>query len=222
MHNGIQVSAMGYYGSGVLNMLIENRGVHEPQEERAFGEILKLMPVNAAMMELGSYWGFYSLWFAKSVVGAKCFLIEPNSANLLSGKINFRRAGCQAFFERAYVGREEGKAADGTPIVTVDSFCRRKGFATSLSCADIQAPRPTCSGGRPLLADQRSTTCSSRRTTTPSYECIELLKSHGYLILASADCDETTRRMVLSLQAGSLELPHELSISTKPKGAPRV
>ena len=27
MHNGIEVSALGYYGPGVLNMLIENAGV---------------------------------------------------------------------------------------------------------------------------------------------------------------------------------------------------
>ena len=33
MHNGIKVGGMGYYGAGILNMLIENRGVHEPQEE---------------------------------------------------------------------------------------------------------------------------------------------------------------------------------------------
>ena len=32
MHNGVRVCANGYYGNGILNMLIENKGVHEPQE----------------------------------------------------------------------------------------------------------------------------------------------------------------------------------------------
>jgi hypothetical protein len=31
MHNGIEVSALGYYGAGTLNMLMENQGVHEPK-----------------------------------------------------------------------------------------------------------------------------------------------------------------------------------------------
>jgi hypothetical protein len=162
------------------------------------------------------------LWFAKSVVGAKCFLIEPNSANLLSGKINFRRAGCQAFFERAYVGREEGKAADGTPIVNVDSFCRRKGIRhLSILHADIQgAEADMLRGAASLLADQRvDYLFISTHDNALHYECIELLKSHGYLILASADCDETySEDGVVVAKAGSVELPHELSISTKPKG----
>jgi len=40
MHNGIKVGGLSYYGSGIMNLLIENRGVHEPQEERAFSEVL--------------------------------------------------------------------------------------------------------------------------------------------------------------------------------------
>ncbi len=101
MHNGIRVSALGYYGEGILNMLVENCGVHEPQEERAFGEILRHVPANSTMIELGAYWGFYSLWFSQAVAHPDCHLIEPSFANLLSGKTNFRKAGLQADFEQA-------------------------------------------------------------------------------------------------------------------------
>ena len=31
--NGVKVYANSYYGSGMLNLLIKNKGVHEPQEE---------------------------------------------------------------------------------------------------------------------------------------------------------------------------------------------
>ncbi|MFM8890335.1 MAG: hypothetical protein ACKOTB_01715, partial [Planctomycetia bacterium] len=34
MHNGIEVGGLTYYGSGILQMLVRNKGVHEPQEER--------------------------------------------------------------------------------------------------------------------------------------------------------------------------------------------
>ena len=56
MHNGIQVSAMGYYGKGILNMLVRNLGVHEPEEERVFQEVLKHIQPGSTMIEAGSYW----------------------------------------------------------------------------------------------------------------------------------------------------------------------
>jgi hypothetical protein len=219
MHNGIQVSAMGYYGSGVLNMLIQNRGVHEPQEERAFGEILKLVPASSTIIELGSYWGFYSLWFAGSVANAKCYLIEPNSANLLSGKINFRRAGFRAVFERAYVGGEEGRAPDGTRIVNVDSFCRRRGIDhICLLHADIQgAEADMLRGAASMLAGKKvDFLFISTHDNALHYECIEILKAHDYRILASVDCDQTySDDGVLVAKSQAMRLPKELSISRK-------
>src|SRR5262245_43352844 len=44
MHNGIRVHVGSYYGSEVTRMLERNRGVHEPQEERVFGEVLRHLP----------------------------------------------------------------------------------------------------------------------------------------------------------------------------------
>jgi hypothetical protein len=221
LHNGIRVSAMGYYGSGVLNMLIENRGVHEPQEERAFAEILNLLSAGGTMMELGSYWGFYSLWFAHRVADARCFLVEPNAANLLSGKINFRRAGKRAVFERAYVGREEGRAEDGTRIVNVDAFCRRKGIAhLSILHSDIQgAEAEMLRGATAMVGGQKvDYLFISTHDNALHYECAKLLTGYGYVVLASADCDETySDDGVLVARSPRMELPRELPISVKPK-----
>ena len=36
MHNGLKVSPGSYYGYFYRRMLLRNRGVHEPQEERVF------------------------------------------------------------------------------------------------------------------------------------------------------------------------------------------
>src|SRR6185369_1534869 len=36
MHNGIKVHVGSYYGDGNTSLLYRNRGVHEPQEEKAF------------------------------------------------------------------------------------------------------------------------------------------------------------------------------------------
>jgi hypothetical protein len=43
MHNGIEAGALGYCGADVLTMLLENMGVHEPQEERVFGGVLNYL-----------------------------------------------------------------------------------------------------------------------------------------------------------------------------------
>src|SRR5258707_487821 len=63
MHNGLRVGALSYAGEGNRDLIVANRGVHEPQEERVFQEALKFMPKGATMLELGSFWAFYSMWF---------------------------------------------------------------------------------------------------------------------------------------------------------------
>ena len=65
MHNGVKIAPLSYYSAPMLKMLMLNRGVHEPQEERIFQDILRGIPEAGCMLELGAYWGFYSLWFNK-------------------------------------------------------------------------------------------------------------------------------------------------------------
>ena len=57
-------------------VLHRNRGVHEPGEERMFAEVIRRMPPGALMIELGSYWAFYSTWFGKAVPSARIFCVE--------------------------------------------------------------------------------------------------------------------------------------------------
>ena len=58
LHNGLKITLGSYYDYGNTHLLIENKGVHEPQEEYAFAEILPFIPAKGTMMELGSYWAF--------------------------------------------------------------------------------------------------------------------------------------------------------------------
>lgn len=224
MHNGIEVSSMGYYGSGVLNMLIENRGVHEPQEERAFAEVLRVVPPGSTMIELGAYWAFYSLWFAKTVEQAKCYLVEPNASNLLSGRINFRRAGAHGVFERAYIGRTEGIAPDGTRIVGVDPFCDKKRIRhVAILHADVQEAEADMLDGakRMLSAGAIDYIFISTHTNALHYECIDRLQAHSYRLLASADCDQTySDDGLIVAKSPRVALPETVTISLKPQRAP--
>ncbi len=219
MHNGIQVSALGYYGAGIMNMLIENKGVHEPQEERAFGEILRHLPAGSTMLEVGAYWGFYSIWFAKNVLQARCFLIEPFDINLRSGRMNFKRAGLSATFEQAYIGALNGKGHDGTPVVSVDSFCERKCIKRlSILHADVQgAEADMLRGAKRMLSNQKIDYCFvSTHSDALHYECIDLLKEQGYIILASADLHETySVDGLIVAKCGTIEKPETLPITKK-------
>lgn len=75
MHNGIKIYLNGYYDAQwITDVIYGLKGHHEPQEEKCFYEVLKYMPNNAIMIELGSYWAYYSLWFALQIPGAKNYL----------------------------------------------------------------------------------------------------------------------------------------------------
>jgi len=194
MHNGVRVSALGYYGAGILNLLMENQGVHEPQEERLFAETLRLLPRGSSMIEAGAYWGFYSLWFAETVQAASCFLIEPSHTNILSGKANFREAGRAAVFEQAFIGAADGIAADGSPVTTIDSFCNRHGLErVAVLHSDIDGSEVDLLRGAHgmLAAAAIDYLFISTHSNDLHYQSIDILEGSGYNVLASADLDET-------------------------------
>jgi len=60
MHNGIRVVYGGYHGDWMAEIIKVLRGHHEPQEEKAFFEILRYVSEGGTMIELGSYWAYYS------------------------------------------------------------------------------------------------------------------------------------------------------------------
>jgi hypothetical protein len=90
MHNGLLINLGSYYGPEYAQMLVQSKGVHEPQEEYVFQEVLKYMPKGAKMLELGAYWSFYSMWFNQKVDDAVNIMVEPEDFNLLQGKSNFQ------------------------------------------------------------------------------------------------------------------------------------
>lgn len=121
MFNGLLVEASGYYGPGMTELLRRNRGSHEPQEEAVFAEVLRRLPAGARMIECGAYWGFYSMWFAREVVDAKVWLIEPESANLDVGRRNFALNGLHGDFAQAFVGAASS-TTEPVPRICIDDF----------------------------------------------------------------------------------------------------
>jgi len=106
LHNGVKVpfsGAQAYY-EGFSSIFIFNRGVHEPLEEFVFQRLLAKLPEDSLMIELGAYWGHYSMWFKKTIPSGRVVLVEPDSNNLKVGKANFLSNGLEGDFINSFVG----------------------------------------------------------------------------------------------------------------------
>lgn len=149
MHNGLKVVEDGYCGRWMTELIRLAHGHHEPQEEWAFHQLLKQVPAGGTMLELGSNWAYYSLWFGKEVPGARLLLVEPDAVNLETGRKNFALNGMSGEFVRASVGRtalpprpfdtENGPNPQLVPEVCVDDLLEQ--FAVprlEVLFADIQ------------------------------------------------------------------------------------
>jgi len=80
-HNGLLVTPSD---PGYVQLLTSNTGCHEPQEEYLFQQVLEQIPGGGTILELGDFWAFYSMRFAKEVQNANCYLVEPRKKILKS------------------------------------------------------------------------------------------------------------------------------------------
>lgn len=149
MHNGIKIVEGCYHGRGITEIIRLLRGHHEPQEEKAFYEILRHVNPGATMIELGSHWSYYSMWFQKEIPAARNYMIEPDPSNIEVGKRNFEINQMQGQFFNAFIGRKSSPPAPFhcesdneirmIPQVCVDDFIRDNDIDyTELLFVDIQ------------------------------------------------------------------------------------
>ena len=91
LHNGVKVKIKGDYAyyDEFSTILLLNRGVHEPLEEFIFQELMKKIKDKPRMIELGAYWGHYSIWLKITKPNSILDLVEPDINNLNTGKYNF-------------------------------------------------------------------------------------------------------------------------------------
>lgn len=194
MHNGIQVSAMGYYGKGILNMLVRNLGVHEPEEERVFQEVLKYVQPGSTMIEAGSYWAFYSLWFSKEVKDAKCHMIESSYANILSGRKNFKKASKQGECFHAFVDNYTDLSKRRRATVTIDHYCKENNIQSlAILHADIQGAELNMLQGSINMLKKGCIDFIfiSTHSNELHASCKQLMSKFDYEIIADIDLDTT-------------------------------
>ncbi len=189
LHNGVRAPIEGkgaYYGE-FSQILVINRGVHEPLEEYVFQEMLRRMPKRPVMLELGAYWGHYSMWLKTVRPHARVILVEPTANGLKAGEMNFQRNGMEGEFIQAKVGRGE---------FGVDEFLDARGqpHLDVLHC-DIQGSEIEMLEGasRCLARHGADYVFISTHSQALHQGVSDHLTGHGYRIEASSDFDfETT------------------------------
>ncbi|MCE7982416.1 MAG: FkbM family methyltransferase [Caldilinea sp. CFX5] len=225
MHNGLKIHIGSYYGAAVTEMLQVNRGVHEPQEERIFQEVLRVLPAQATMIELGAYWGFYSMWFHQVISEPTCYLIEASPAYLTLGQQNFALNGMKADFTNYWIGARSastpppGVGKSATPTIALDDFLAQKGIAhVHLLHADIQgAELDLLAGAANALNSQRiDYIFISTHGADLHRDCIARLTGLGYTIIAEASPAESyAEDGVIAARRAGIDAPAAIAIDKR-------
>ena len=193
LHNGIKVPIRGKYSyyENFSDILIINRGVHEPVEEYCFQELINSLKKQNldkfTMLELGAYWGHYSMWLKSNLSFADCYLVEPDLINYECGKNNFLINNLEGNFINEKVSSE---------YFTVDKFFKKHPNLEFINIlhSDIQ--------GYELEMLKNSKNCLSDNIinyifiSTHSEDlhknCIDYLKKFNYEIDVSSGFDRET------------------------------
>lgn len=188
LHNGLRVPASGenaYFGR-FSEILVINRGVHEPLEEYIFQTLLGRIGPRPVMVELGAYWGHYSMWLKLERPEAEVILVEPDVANLAAGRSNFAFNGMEGEFIQAFVG-------DGQ--FELDRFLSTRSLSRlDILHADIDGHEvPMLRGAAQSLASHRidyvfiSTHGDERHNLV-----LDTLRQAGYRLEVACDCSTET------------------------------
>ncbi|HXB58992.1 MAG TPA: FkbM family methyltransferase [Candidatus Acidoferrales bacterium] len=215
MHNGIQVLADGYYSVFLTELIERLKGHHEPQEEKVFYEILKLVKPGSAMIELGAYWSFYSLWFQSAVQGARNIMVEPEEENLRVGRLNFELNGRTGTFIHALVG---SKSSNDTkpPTVAVDDLMKTHSLdRLEILHADIQgAEHEMLLGGQQSFAGKKIRfVFISTHGTRMHARCLGFLRKHHYHVIVEHTTHESFSNDGLIVATADPDFKEQITIS---------
>jgi FkbM family methyltransferase len=115
MHNGVRIVEDCYCGPWMTETIRRLRGCHEPQEEAVFHAVVERLSSEDSdrpvMIELGSFWAYYGLWFLQAIPRGHVIAVEPDAAYLEVGRVNARINGAEdrMRFVHAAVGGVPGE-----------------------------------------------------------------------------------------------------------------
>lgn len=201
MHNGVLVYDGSYHGQWMTDIIKHLKGHHEPQEEKLFYEVLKLIPKNSTMVECGSFWSYYSLWFHKEIDGARNIMIEPNPYKCELGRLNFNLNNFDGEFINGCIGNHykenftftdwDNKSYDISKV-SIDWLVKEYNIEKiNVLHADIQ------NAENELLDGAKETFLSNKidylflGTHSSNSDFIQKILSYGYKIICSFEVRES-------------------------------
>jgi len=201
MHPGVLVHEGCYHQQWMTDLIRALQGHHEPQEEKLFYEVLKYVPDDAVILELGSFWAFYSLWFKKEKPQSKAYLVEPNPYKLQLGQHNFLLNSFEGDFMQGYIGSShidpsvfvdwDGKNFS-VPQVSIDWYLKHKNIdKLHILQADIQNNESELLTGMKDTLSDRKVDFIFLGTHSPNYPFRKTLVDAGYIILEEFEVPES-------------------------------
>lgn len=201
LHHDIKVIAGSYFGPDYCLLLKATKGVHEPQEEFVFQEVLKRLhhkslEKNPHILELGAFWGFYSIWFLKTFTNADALLIEPEPFNIISGKINCKinNVTKRAYIKRAIISNSPSNKSSHCPTINVDSLGYLEAKKTiSILHSDIQGHEFAMLTGAQLCFEMNliQYVFISTHSSSLHKKCLEIINYYKFHVLAEHDVCES-------------------------------
>ena len=177
MHNGLKVYDQSYYGK-FSEILKINGGVHEPSEEYVFGKIIdQFRGKSPVMVELGSYWAFYSMSLKKIAPESKTICIDVDPEYLQTGIRHYNINGFNGVFLNERIG------SAGIPV---------PGRIDLLHC-DIQGDEVEmlrAEAGR-FNRSEIDFVFISTHSMKGHHQCTDLLIQYDYHIIAEVDFQNT-------------------------------
>jgi FkbM family methyltransferase len=186
MHNGLKVYIDSYYPQLVVPLLEQNRGVHEPEEEIHFLRILNLIhSKQPTIVELGSYWAFYSMWFLKKLPNSRAYMVQPDQEKLKCGQKNFELNSLIGDWTQSYVGAKH---------LNLDPFLLSKEIdSVDILHSDIQGAELEMLVGAKNAFTERKINYAfiSTHSQKLHLQCLEYFNQYDYYIVYSADFYQT-------------------------------
>ena len=194
MYNGVKVTPNGYYDH-FSEILVLNNGSHEPGKEYMFEKVINCIKEGGTMVELGSYWSFYSITFNKKIKNAINYCIEPSIDGLNIGIENSKLNNANLSFTHGYVGGNFENVINPGNLIDLNIFVKENNINyIDILHSDIQGNELAMlySIENLLLEEKIKYLFISTHSNKLHYDCLFFLKKCNYKIIASADFDNET------------------------------
>jgi FkbM family methyltransferase len=204
MHNGVVIREGCYGGPWMTEIIRSLHGHHEPQEEIVFDTMIRRLlgdTEHPVMIEFGSFWTYYGMWFAQELPRGRVIALEPDPNNLKVGELNaeLNELRDRITFVHGAIGDEPGQtlefvAESDQQAYTVTGFDLAS-LMRSNSLEHVDLALVDVQGAETLLLDRARADLMAGRVR------FMLVSTHHHSISGSALTHQRTLAYLLELGA---------------------